>query len=182
MVSTSRLPQAPSEPLAELDAFLKPLHVHFVRSESRHAMERYLTGLLTEHPNKNCDTLAQVVPDTSEQSLQGLLTSMRWDEQALNNQRVAGLHALKTEGDGVLIIDDMGFPKQGKDSVGVARQYSGALGKVDNCQVTVNLTYAGARAMVKLSRSARRNHLVLDLLEGGDRRVLDATVLFCGMI
>lgn len=142
MVSTSRLPQAPSEPLAELDAFLKPLHVHFVRSESRHAMERYLTGLLTEHPNKNCDTLAQVVPDTSEQSLQGLLTSMRWDEQALNNQRVAGLHALKTEGDGVLIIDDMGFPKQGKDSVGVARQYSGALGKVDNCQVTVNLTYA----------------------------------------
>jgi SRSO17 transposase len=142
MVSTSRLPQAPSEPLAELDAFLTPLHVHFVRSESRHAMERYLTGLLTEHPNKNCDTLAQVVPDTSEQSLQGLLTSMRWDEQALTTQRVARLHALKTEGDGVLIIDDMGFPKQGKDSVGVARQYAGALGKVDNCQVTVNLTYA----------------------------------------
>jgi|HigsolmetaAR202D_1030399.scaffolds.fasta_scaffold16715_2 SRSO17 transposase len=142
MVSISRLPQAPSEPLAELDAFLKPLHVHFVRSESRHAMERYLTGLLTEHPNKNCDTLAQVVPGTSEQSLQGLLTSMRWDEQSLNKQRVAKLYALKTEGDGVLIIDDMGFPKQGKDSVGVARQYSGALGKVDNCQVTVNLTYA----------------------------------------
>jgi SRSO17 transposase len=138
----SRLPQAPSEPLPELDAFLKPLHVHFVRSESRHAMERDLTGLLTEHPNKNCDTLAQVVPDTSEQSLQGLLTTMRWDEQALNNQRVARLHALKTEGDGVLVIDDMGFPKQGKDSVGVARQYSGALGKGDNCQVTVNLTYA----------------------------------------
>lgn len=67
---------------------------------------------------------------------------MRWDEQALNNQRVAGLHTLKAEGDGLLIIDDMGFPKQGKDSVGVARQYSGALGKVDNCQVTVNLTYA----------------------------------------
>jgi SRSO17 transposase len=67
---------------------------------------------------------------------------MRWDEQALNNQRVTRLHALKTEGDGVLIIDDMGFPKQGNASVGVARQYSGALGKVDNCQVTVNLTYA----------------------------------------
>jgi len=142
MVTTLRLPHAPSAPLPELEAFLSPLQVHFQRSESRQAMERYLTGLLTEHPNKNCDTLAQVVPGTSEQSLQGLLTTMRWDEQALNNQRVARLHALRTEGDGVLIIDDMGFPKQGNASVGVARQYSGALGKVDNCQVTVNLTYA----------------------------------------
>lgn len=142
MVSTSRLPQAPSEPLADLPSFLMPLHVHFVRSESRHAMERYLTGLLTEHPNKNCDTLAQVVPGTSEQSLQGLLTSMRWDEVGLNNQRVARLHALETEGDGLLSIDDTGFAKQGSDSVGVARQYSGSLGKVDNCQVTGNLTYA----------------------------------------
>jgi SRSO17 transposase len=124
MVSTSRLPQAPSEPLPELEAFLKPLHVHFQRSGSRQAMERYLTGLLTEHPNKNGDTLAQVVPGTSEQSLQGLLTSMRWDDIALNNQRVTRLHALKTEGDGVLIIDNMGFPKQGNASVGVARQYS----------------------------------------------------------
>src|SRR5690606_3737713 len=127
MVSTSRLPQAPSEPLADLQSFLAPLHVHFVRSESRHAMERYLTGLLTEHPNKNCDTLAQVVPGTSEQSLQGLLTSMRWDEVGLNNQRVARLHALETEGDGVLIIDDTGFAKQGSASVGVARQYPGSL-------------------------------------------------------
>jgi len=57
---------------------------HFLRSERRHACERYLTGLLTEHPNKNCDTLAQVVPGTSEQALQGMLTPMRWDAGALN--------------------------------------------------------------------------------------------------
>ena len=142
MVTSSRLPQAPTAPLAALDAYLAPLQVHFFRSESRHAMERYLTGLLTEHPNKNCDTIAQVVPGTSEQSLQGLLTTMRWDEGALNAQRVQGLMALPSEGDAVLIVDDMGLPKQGHDSVGVARQYSGALGKVDNGQVTVNLTYA----------------------------------------
>jgi SRSO17 transposase len=142
MVTSSRLPQAPTAPLAALDAYLAPLQVHFFRNESRHAMERYLTGLLTEHPNKNCDTIAQVVPGTSEQSLQGMLTTMRWDEDALNAQRVQRLLALPSEGDAVLIIDDMGLPKQGNDSVGVARQYSGALGKVDNCQVTVNLTYA----------------------------------------
>ena len=65
MVTSSRLAQAPSVPLTALDTYLAPLQVHFLRSESRHTMERYLTGLLTEHPNKNCDTLAQVVPGTS---------------------------------------------------------------------------------------------------------------------
>lgn len=128
--------------MPELAEFLAPFHVHFPRSEGPQALERYLTGLLTEHPNKNCDTLAQVVPGTSEQRLQGLLTAMAWDEQDLNRQRVERMRTLPTEGDGVLIFDDTGFAKQGKCSVGVARQYSGTLGKTANCQVTVNCHYA----------------------------------------
>jgi SRSO17 transposase len=96
---------------------------------------------LTEHPNKNCDTLAQVVPDTSEQSLQGLLTAMLWDEDDLNQQRVQTLLALPTPGDAALVFDDTGFAKQGRSSVGVARQYSGTLGKTGNCQLTVNCHY-----------------------------------------
>ena len=123
-------------------AFLAPFRVHFKRSEGPHALERYLTGMFTEHPNKNCDTIAQVVPGTSEQSLQGLLTAMRWDEDDLNKQRVQTLLALPTEGDAALIFDDTGFAKQGQSSVGVGRQYSGTLGKVGNCQVTVNCHYA----------------------------------------
>jgi SRSO17 transposase len=125
-----------------LEEFLRPFHVHFKRSEATHALERYLTGMLTEHPNKNCDTLAQVVPGTSEQSLQGLLTAMSWDEDDLNRQRVELMLALPTEGDAALIFDDTGFAKQGRSSVGVARQYSGTLGKVGNCQVAVNCHYA----------------------------------------
>ena len=142
MKTTKRVPLAPGEPLPALDAFLRPFHVHFARSEATHALERYLTGMFTQHPNKNCDTLAQVVPDTSEQSLQGLLTAMRWDQDDLNKQRVQALLALPTEGDAALIFDDTGFAKQGKSSVGVARQYSGTLGKVGNCQVAVNCLYA----------------------------------------
>src|SRR3954463_16212051 len=142
MKTTKRAPLAPSEPMPALDEFLRPFHVHFQRSEARHALERYLTGMLTEHPNKNCDTIAQVVPDTSEQSLQGLLTAMSWDEDDLNQQRVRTLLALPTEGDAALLFDDTGFAKQGKSSVGVGRQYSGTLGKVGNCQVTVNCHYA----------------------------------------
>src|SRR5437660_6331169 len=142
MKTTTRIPHAPAEPMPALDAFLRPFHVHFARSEATHALERYLTGMFTEHPNKNCDTLAAVVPGTSEQSLQGLLTAMSWDADDLNQQRVQGLLALPTEGDAALLFDDTGFAKQGRSSVGVARQYSGTLGKVGNCQVTVNCHYA----------------------------------------
>ncbi len=141
-MKTTRIPHAPSTPLPELAEFLAPFRVHFQRSEGPQTLERYLTGLLTEHPNKNCDTLAQVIPGTSQQRLHGLLTSIAWDEDDLNHQRVERLLALPTEGDGVLIFDDTGFAKQGKSSVGVARQYSGTLGKTGNCQVTVNCHYA----------------------------------------
>src|SRR5215468_4725254 len=142
MKTTKRVPLAPGAPMPALDEFLRPFHVHFKRSEATHALERYLTGMLTEHPNKNCDTIAQVVPNTSEQSLQGLLTSMAWDEDDLNQQRVEQMLSLPSEGDAALVFDDTGFAKQGKSSVGVARQYSGTLGKVGNCQVTVNCHYA----------------------------------------
>lgn len=142
MKTTNRIPQAPTARLPELDDFLRPFDVHFVRSEGPQALERYLTGLLTEHPNKNCDTIATVVPGTNEQRLQGLLTSMVWREDDLNAQRVERLLTLPSEGNGTLVFDDTGFAKQGKCSVGVQRQYSGTLGKVGNCQVTVNCHYA----------------------------------------
>lgn len=141
MKTTPRIPHAPAEPFPELAEFLAPFRVHFARAEGPHALERYLTGLLTEHPNKNCDTIAQVVPGTSEQSLQGLLTAMAWDEDDLNRQRVQQLLTLPAEGDGVLVFDDTGFAKQGTCSVGVQRQYSGTLGKRGNCQITVNCHY-----------------------------------------
>src|SRR5438309_3479833 len=137
-MKTTRIPQAPSTPLPELAELLAPFRVHFHRSEGPQALERYLTGLLTEHPNKNCDTIAQVVPGTSEQRLQGLLTEMAWDEEDLNRQRVRRMLSLPTEGHAVLIFDDTGFAKQGKGSVGVQRQYSGTLGKRGNCQISVN--------------------------------------------
>jgi hypothetical protein len=100
-------------------------------------LERYTTGLLTELPHKNGDTMAQAVPGTSAQRLQEVLTKMPWDAEDLNRQRVAKVVAEATTGDGVLVVDETGFPKQGAASVGVARPDSGTLGQVGHCQVAV---------------------------------------------
>jgi SRSO17 transposase len=124
MANKKRLAHAPEEPIPELDEFLTLFRFKFRRREGRQATERYLTGLLTEHPKKNCETLAAVVPGTSVQQLQGLLTDMVWDELDLTRQRVKVLCDLPTEGDGVLVFDDTGFAKQGSASVGVARHAS----------------------------------------------------------
>lgn len=138
--------QASPAELPELQEFLASFQVRFRRPEGREALERYTTGLLTELPNKNCDTLAQAVPGTSEQRLQEFLTNMPWDEEDLNRQRVQKMLAEATRGDGVLVVDDTGFPKQGKASVGVERQYSGTLGKVGNCQIAVTCCYSDRQA------------------------------------
>jgi SRSO17 transposase len=137
---------ASPDQLPELKEFLDSFELRFRRPEGRQALERYTTGLLTELPNKNCDTIAQAVPGTSEQRLQEFLTNMDWDEQDLNRQRVAAMIATATLGDGVLLLDDTGFAKQGKASVGVARQYSGTLGKVGNCQIGVSCCYTDPQA------------------------------------
>ncbi|MCI0422437.1 MAG: IS701 family transposase, partial [Acidobacteria bacterium] len=142
MTIKKRLPQAPSTPSPELAEFLKPFRVSFIFEKSFTSLERYLTGLLTEHPNKNCDTIPSVVPGSSEQQLQYLLTDLVWNEATTNRQRIKRMLELESEGDGVLIFDDTGFEKKGKHSVGVARQYSGTAGKVTNCQVAVNCHYA----------------------------------------
>jgi SRSO17 transposase len=137
-----RLPQVPQSPLPELAEFLAPLRVHFTQGPSAETLRQYVSGLLSEHPNKNCDTLAAVMPEMSEQQLQYLLTDMVWDEQALNRQRIDQMLTLPSTGDGVLIFDDTGFEKKGRHSAGVARQYTGTVGKITNCQVTVNCHYA----------------------------------------
>ncbi len=136
------MPQVSQSSLPELAEFLAPLRVHFRQGPSADTVRQYVSGLLSEHPNKNCDTLAAVMREMSEQQLQYLLTDLVWDEQALNRQRIAQMLPLSRTGDGVLICDDTGFDKKGRSSAGVARQYTGTVGKITNCQVTVNCHYA----------------------------------------
>jgi SRSO17 transposase len=109
-------------------------------------LELYPTGQLTELPNKNCDTMTQTIPGTSEPQLQALLTNIQWDEQDRNRQRMKKMSADATLDDGMLVLDDAGFPKLREALVGMARQYAGALGKVGNDQIAVTCGNTDAQA------------------------------------
>jgi len=139
-MKTPVVPKASPETLPELATYLQPFAPLFRRSTSRASVERYLTGLLTDLPHKNCDTIAAAVAGTSTERLQHLLTDATWEPLALDQQRVRTLVA-QSPPQGLLVLDDTGLPKQGRHSVGVARQYSGTLGKVANCQVVVSAHY-----------------------------------------
>jgi SRSO17 transposase len=139
-MNTLVVPKASPDALPALATYLEPFAPLFRRSTSRESVERYLTGLLTDLERKNCDTIAAAVAGTSTERLQHLLTDATWDPQALDQQRVTALVA-QSPPHGLLLLDDTGLPKQGRSSVGVARQYSGTLGKVANCQVVVSAHY-----------------------------------------
>ena len=130
------VPASPAA-LSELQDRLGAFQVRFRRPEGGQAVERYRTGRLIAWPSKSGDTMAQAVPGTSEQRWQEFLTKRPWDAEDLNRQRVAKMITEATLGDGVLVLGDPGFPKQGQTSVGVARQYAGTLGKVGHGQSAV---------------------------------------------
>ena len=136
-MATHVVPQASPETLPELASSLAPFAPLFRRSTSRASVERYLTGLLTDLPRKHCDTIAAAVAGTSPERLHHLLTDATWEPQALDRQRVTAL-VTQSPSQGILVLDDTGLPKQGRGSVGVARQYAGTLGQVANGQVVVS--------------------------------------------
>jgi SRSO17 transposase len=115
----------------------------FGRTEARERSEQYLRGLLVQQTDRrNAENLAEVIDGATPRALQRFLTEAPWSDQAVAahlqayvGRRLGG--ALK-----VCIVDDSGFPKQGRKSVGAARQYCGTLGKVANCQVGVFLAWA----------------------------------------
>lgn len=143
-MNDSYVPHASPQPLPEVAAYLAPFRSLFRYRQSWESVERHVTGLLTDLGRKNCERLAATLAGTSVERLQHLLTDATWDPLALDERRVRQLVATSAPG-GMLVLDDTGLPKQGKASVGVARQYSGTLGKKGNCQVLVSAEYVEDR-------------------------------------
>ncbi len=103
-------------------------------------MERYLTGLLTDLPRKNCDTIAAAVAGTSTERLQHLLTDATWDPRPWTSS-ACGPWWRRARPRAFWSWTTPGCPSKGVARSGVARQYSGTLGKVANCQVVVSAHY-----------------------------------------
>jgi SRSO17 transposase len=130
-------PKASADVLPELAAFLAPFAPLLHNAQSRHSLHRYLTGLLSDLPRKNCDTIAATVAGTSAERLHHLLTDALCDAQTLDEARVRALSARSPAG-GILLLDETGLPKKGNRSPGVAAQSCGTLGKIANSQVVVS--------------------------------------------
>lgn len=125
-----------------IEEYMAPYYGCFHRSESRELAECYLTGLLMDGERKSVEPMSEKV-NASERSMQRLLSTAKWDDQLVAAQFRRTMLDVTFDPQGLLVLDDTGFPKKGYDSVCVARQYCGASGKTDNCQIGVSMTYVG---------------------------------------
>lgn len=108
---------------------------------------RYLKGLL-QATRRNVERMAEIVPDTDAQALHHFLAHSPWDARAVMNQVARDVNSLLGgDQDSCLLLDETCFPKKGKKSVGVARQWMGRQGKTDNCQVAVFAALARGNAV-----------------------------------
>lgn len=121
--------------LQRLGTFLDPFAGCFSRRAQRIAASQYIEGLFNASERKSMQAMHGHLSDPrSYQALQHFITDSPWDAGRAWTQLRAQMPVRR----GVLAIDDTGLPKQGRHSVGVKRQYCGALGKIGNCQVAVS--------------------------------------------
>ena len=125
--------------LAEMKQFLAPA---FRRAEQRASASAFIDGLLSRAERKTGWMLAEEAGFARPYRLQSLLGRSSWSADALCDRVRRQVIDALGEADGVLVVDETGFVKKGEHSVGVARQYSGTAGRVENCQVGVFTAYA----------------------------------------
>src|SRR5918999_2436912 len=135
--------------LADIERRLAP---YFERAEPRRRAIAYLRGLLSPTERKNSWQLAEVSGDATPYGLQHLLRRALWDPDAVRDALRRYLLAHLGEAHAVLVIDETGFLKKGQYSAGVARQYSGTAGRIENCQIGVFLAYASRHGQALLDR------------------------------
>ncbi len=143
-------PQALKQLDSRLEHFLQELTEPMGRSERRHWARVYLEGLLLDGERKSVEPMAARIPGADVQALRQFLSQSPWEVAEV--QRRLALKVVDTLNEPELwMLDETSFPKAGNHSVGVARQYCGALGKIANCQVAVSLHWSSAEASCPLS-------------------------------
>jgi SRSO17 transposase len=133
-----------------LEEFVEPFAASLIRIEQRAHAREYVAGLLSDLKPKNTEMIAYL-HGQDRQPLQKFIGQVPWNPRPLIGELVRQVGAELGEADGVLVFDPSGFPKQGRNSVGVARQWCGRIGKTDNCQVGIYMGYV-----------SRKEHVLVD--------------------
>jgi SRSO17 transposase len=126
----------------ELKEFHEQFYDCFNRTEPRENFYNYMVGQLSPLERKSIEPIALSVENGKVRAMQHFISGVRWDEDKMMLTYHSMIKGDMGDSDGVLIFDESGIMKKGKESAGVARQYCGNTGKVDNCQVGVYVGYA----------------------------------------
>ncbi len=144
-------PRIPDGMLDRLEQFVKPFAAIMESPAQEQHLWEYVAGLFSGVKRKNAETIAYF-HDQNRQALQKFIGQWLWDDGLLIEELSRQVGTELGESDGVIVFDPSGFRKQGKDSVGVARQWCGRYGKIDNCQVGIYLGYV-----------SRKEHALVDV-------------------
>jgi SRSO17 transposase len=136
----------------ELQAVCQRIERHFARPEVRARLPRYVAGLLSPVERRNAWQVAEQIGDSDPDGVQRLMNAARWDADAVRDDLRAYVVEHLGASQAVLVVDETGFLKKGRKSVGVQRQYSGTAGRIENCQIGVFLAYASSRGRTFLDR------------------------------
>ena len=129
----------------QLDELGELIGPRFFRPEPRQRALAYVKGLLSPLASRNGWTVAQAAGERSPDGMQRLLNQAVWDEGAVREDLRGYVVEHLGAADGVLVFDETGDLKKGTHTVGVARQYTGVTGQVENCQVSVHTAYVSSR-------------------------------------
>jgi SRSO17 transposase len=172
-MNRTHTPELAPEVLDRLDSSAARFRGDFNRPRQAHSSGIYLQGLILDGDRKSIEPLSRKVTLPAglevtdlDQALQQFVGQSTWDEQAVWKRYRSTLAATFASPAGIFVIDDTSFPKQGKHSVGVQRQYCGAQGKRANCQVAPSVHYVGPRGHYPL---AMRLYLPESWLGDSDR-------------
>jgi SRSO17 transposase len=136
----------------ELEALQERIGSRFKRPEVRRRAARYLAGLLAPVERRNGWQLAEQIGEAAPDGVQRLLRTARWEADAVRDDLRTYVVDHLGAPDAVLVVDETGFLKKGTKSAGVARQYSGTAGRIENCQIGVFLAYASRHGRAFLDR------------------------------
>ena len=137
----------------QLAAVAHRIGARFARSETRDRVRAYLVGLLAPVQRKNSWQLAEQIGEGAPYGVQYLLGRSDWDPDEVRDDLRSYVVESLGDPDAVLILDETGFLKKGTHSAGVARQYTGTAGRIENAQIGVFLAYASRHGTAFLDRA-----------------------------